>query len=67
MAEIFNITKYYKTDHTTFGGEVTLMDFEEHCTLASMANKIAKELAFDKQCKRNIEFRKEEKEKMENV
>ena len=44
-------------NHNTFGGEITLFDFEGHHTLSSMADKIASELRFDEQCRKNCESR----------
>lgn len=49
---------YYTTqnnyaDHTTYGGELSLFDFEGHHTMQSMANRIAADLRFDKMCKQN--------------
>lgn len=50
--------KFYRTgrvsvDHTTYGGELSLFDFEGHHTMQSMANRIAADLRFDKMCKQN--------------
>lgn len=49
---------YYATtrnyvDHSTFGGELNLFDFEGHHTMSSMANRIATDLRFDNTCKQN--------------
>lgn len=51
---------YNYTDHTTYGGQLSLFDFEGHHNLQTMANKIASELKFDKRCKQNIESRKKQ-------
>lgn len=45
----------YEVDHRTFGGELTLFDFEGHQTMVTMANKIMRDHAFDMQRKRDIE------------
>lgn len=47
----------YEVDHRTFGGELTLFDFEGHHTMTTMANKIMKDYAFDIQRKKDIEAR----------
>lgn len=47
----------YEVDHRTFGGELTLFDFEGHHTMATMANKIIRDYAFDMQRKKDIELR----------
>ena len=47
----------YKVDHRTFGGELTLFDFEGHHTMVTMANKIMKDKAFDMQRKKDIDIR----------
>lgn len=44
-------------EHTTFGGVLTPFDFDGHHTLVSMARKIAVDQAFDRQFRKNIEFR----------
>lgn len=51
----------YRTDHITYGGELTLFDFDGKHTLKTMADKIMRDLAFDKQCKKNIELREKAK------
>lgn len=48
----FNYTKNY-TDHTTFAGELNPFDFDGHHNLSTMAAKIAADLRFDENCKRN--------------
>lgn len=53
---------YYRTgrvniDHSTFGGEISLFDFEGHRTLSDMADKIASDLRFDERCRKNIIIR----------
>lgn len=40
----------YNIDHRTYGGEITLFDFEGHHTLSSMAEKIARDKRFDEYC-----------------
>lgn len=47
----------YEADHRTFGGELSLFDFEGHNTMTTMANKIMKDYAFDMQRKKDIEAR----------
>lgn len=48
---------YSYTDHTRFAGELSLFDFNGHHTMSSMADKIAKDLAFDRQCRLNAKNR----------
>lgn len=47
----------YEVDHRTFGGELTLFDFEGHHTMVTMANKIMRDYTFDLQRKKDIEAR----------
>lgn len=54
-------TGNYKVDHTTFGGDITLFDFEGHHTLSSIADKIASDLRFDEQCRKNISNKEKNK------
>lgn len=42
-------------NHNTYGGEITLFDFEGHHTMSSMASKIASDMRFDKMCKTSYE------------
>lgn len=58
MTETYYRTGNYKVDHTTFGGELTLFDFEGHRTLSNMAEKIASDLRFDETCRKNWENNK---------
>lgn len=57
MTITFN-TVHRKGVNNTYGGELTLFDFEGHHTMVSMTGKIVSDLQFDKQCKRNIKLRK---------
>ena len=57
MTGTTNRYEVYKVDHRTFGGELTLFDFEGHHTMVTMANKIMRDYAFDMQCKKDIEAR----------
>lgn len=57
IMENINKKRFYKADHTTYGGELSLFDFDGHHTMTTMASKLIKDNAFDKQCKRNIELR----------
>lgn len=57
MTGITNRYEIYEADHRTFGGELTLFDFEGHHTITTMANKIMKDYAFDIQRKRDIDAR----------
>lgn len=45
-------TPNYNTDHSAYGGEITLFDFEGHHTLSSMAEKIASDRKFDEKCRK---------------
>jgi len=53
----FYRTEKFKVDSSTFGGEIGLFDFYGHHTMKTMADKIMGDLAFDYQCKKNIELR----------
>lgn len=55
MTETFYRTGNCKVDHSTFGGDLSLFDFEDHRTLENMARKIASEWDFDKRCRKNKE------------
>lgn len=48
-------TTYRK--HNTYGGEITLFDFEGHHTLSSMVDRIMRDLRFDEQCRKNCKNR----------
>lgn len=61
MAKTFYNTGCYKVDHTTYGGELSLFDFEEKHTIKTMADKIMRDFSFDKRCKKNAEFREKSK------
>ena len=63
--------KFYKTDnyravHHTYGGELTSYDFDGKHTIKTMADKIMRDFAFDKQCKKNIELREKAKKYKKN-
>lgn len=57
MTGTINRYGIYEVDHRTFGGELTLFDFEGHHTMATMANKIMRDYDFDMQRKKDIEAR----------
>ncbi len=57
MTDTFRNYKIYKPDYTTYGGEVTLFDFEGHHTIKTMSEKITRAFAFDRQCGKNIKIR----------
>ena len=46
-----NRTGNYKADHSTYGGEISLSDFEGYTSMALAASKIYKTKAFDRHCK----------------
>ena len=51
-------TATYGTEtHNTFGGEITLFDFEGRHTLSSMAEEITSSWRIDEQCRKNYEQR----------
>lgn len=50
-----NNYKINNVDHTTFGGYITLYDFEGYNSLTMIADKIVADWRFDANCKRNIE------------
>ena len=53
MTKEFYRTVQLSLDNTTYGGELSLFDFDGHQTLKSMANRIAHDLRFDGMCKQN--------------
>ena len=52
-----NRTGNYKVDHSTYGGEITLSDFEGYSSMTLVASKIYKTKAFDRQCRQCSEAR----------
>ncbi len=66
MTEIYT-TGNYNVDHTTFGGEIYLSDFEtdyrgkDNRNGSFIAKRIVSDLNFDKQCRKNIENRERNK------
>lgn len=52
-----NRTGNYKVDHSTYGGEITLSDFEGYHSMALVASNIYKSNAFDRHCKQCSEAR----------
>ena len=57
MAETLYNNKIYKPDYTTYGGELTLFDFDGRHTMKTMSDKIIRTFTFDRQCERNIKLR----------
>jgi hypothetical protein len=47
----------YKPDPRTYGGEITLFDFEGHATMTDIADKIRRSESFDKTCCNNLKIR----------
>ncbi|MBD5096999.1 MAG: hypothetical protein HDT40_08380 [Lachnospiraceae bacterium] len=43
--------------HKTYGGTITLFDFEGHSTMSIVAGKAASDMRFDRVCKKNVELR----------
>lgn len=56
---------YAIDDHTSYYGELTLFDFDGHQTMQSMSDKIIRDWNFDKQCRKNAEFRDQMKREKE--
>lgn len=54
MRETFYGLELGKADPTTYGGKLSLFDFEGHYTLSSMADKIMSDFRFDEQCRKNL-------------
>lgn len=54
MPKEFYRTGRCNVDHRTYGGELSLFDFEGHYTMASMAAKIGYDDRFNNMCKKNI-------------
>lgn len=63
MTQTTNRYGIYKVDHRTYGGELTLFDFEGHNTMVSMASKIRQGRSFDWQCQKNTEARNNTKKR----
>jgi len=67
MTKNFYTTRRYNIDHTTFGGEIYLSDFEtdyrgkDNKNGSSIAQRIVSDLRFDEQCRKNIENRERNK------
>ena len=53
MPKEFYRTGRVNVDHRTYGGELSLFDFEGHHTMSSMANRIAADSRFNNMCKQN--------------
>ncbi len=62
MTETFFRTSKYQANHSTFGGELSSFDFDGHHTMTTMAKKIMKDYAFDRQCGKNIKTIRQYKE-----
>lgn len=52
----------HNVDHITYGGEISLFDFEGHHTLQTMTNRIVADFKFDKMCKQNTLYRDRNKQ-----
>ena len=57
MTKEFYRTGNYKIDHSTYGGIINSFDFDGHCSMANVADKIMDDLRFDEQCRKNLESR----------
>lgn len=61
MTENFYITKFNKSDHKKFGGIVYTSDFntdyrgKDNIHGSIIADRIAQDLRFDEQCRKNLE------------
>jgi hypothetical protein len=53
MPKEFYRTGRVNVDHRTYGGELSLFDFEGHHTMSSMANRIAADSRFNNMCKQS--------------
>lgn len=51
----------YVVKRNTFGGVIYPCDFEMHLYMRDIADRIASDLRFDKQCRRNTENRNKRK------
>ena len=58
--------KYYKPDHTTFGGAVYNYDFEGYVSIGDMISRILSDRRFDKKCKENIKSKNRKKKELTN-
>ena len=60
MTEKFYKTRFYKVDHTTFGGIICVSDFntdyrgKDNTNGSTIASRIAQDQRFDEQCRKNI-------------
>lgn len=57
MTKFFYKRKKYKTNHTTFGGVLYPSDFDTTNPRGNIAERIARDIRFDEQCKRNLSLR----------
>lgn len=57
MPETFYRTGSCKTDHSTYGGEITHFDFDGRPTMGTMSRKIMSDFSFDERCRKNCEQR----------
>ncbi len=57
----FYRTKRFNADSSSFGGIIYTHDFDAHTTMADIARRIASDLRFDEQCRKNIENRERDK------
>lgn len=62
MTETFYLAENYNADYSLFGGIVYKSDFDTYRSLSDIASRIASDLRFDKQCKKNIEYRTRQKD-----
>ena len=61
MTNNYYTTGNYKPDYSTFGGKVYNYDFDGYNSMADIAKRIASDLKFDEQCRKNVKnkYRKE--------
>lgn len=55
MTRKYYTTGNYKSDHSTFGGEIDIKDFGGHVSMSTMAKRIISGWKFDEDCKNNAE------------
>ena len=57
MADEFSNPRHY-TDHSRFGGTISLYDYEGYNSISDIAQRIISDQKFDRMCAQNIEGRK---------
>ena len=59
-----NYISKYKRDNSRFGGIIYDGNFDVYHSLSDIAARIASDIRFDERCRKNIEMRKRNKERI---